>query len=600
MIALYFLLKTTNLIINAIDHQTEVIDAICEKFNNSKYLLFPKIESSERKNWVRKNIAIIFDDHENSIEMNSSPEHISDDLEDENVPLANILTAQGKKIGDYELTRFLKSENETEIHVALQISINRKVSLTLLKRHLTQSTTSIENFRETVRAKAKVSHPNIAAVYEGHEDDGYLFYTSELMNGQSLENAIDYGIKFNQGQIISLLKVIVDTQIYLKSNQIPHTPLQASDIYINSDGTTRIANTATKNHRNIQYDKLNIKYLIKSTKHLVEKNIDPKISSFLNSLLNSTGTLTWERFAEKISSYENQISNTIENSSVEPEKKSVHFFLALGSFILIITTLGILLNVDRDKSEIFTNTNQDLMIRIDGGEFIYQNGEIKILPTFWIDKYETTISEYKTFLDAIKLDDVGKYKHPEQPVEKISHKPKYWDQYFKAAKLGGTFSGHHISLNSPVIYVDWWDAYAYARWKGRRLPTEEEWEKSGRGKTGNLYTWGNDSLKDSKKSINNNFKKWIDVHLIHLDLTKDGIAGLMSNVSEWTITLEKDPEIIGNSVPVIRGGNFKSSKQDPNQLLDRKAVENRSFKSELIGFRTLTDINPRFKFDISK
>jgi len=74
----------------------------------------------------------------------------------------------------------------------------------------------------------------------------------------------------------------------------------------------------------------------------------------------------------------------------------------------------------------------------------------------------------------------------------------------------------------------------------------------------------------------------------------------MSNVSEWTITLEEDPEIIGNSVPVIRGGNFKSSKQNPNQLLDRKAVENRSFKSELIGFRTLTDINPRFKFDISK
>ena len=69
----------------------------------------------------------------------------------------------------------MKSDKETETHIAIQRSINRKVSLTLLKQNLTHSQKSVNNFRESVRAKASVSHPNIVAVYEGHENEGKYF-----------------------------------------------------------------------------------------------------------------------------------------------------------------------------------------------------------------------------------------------------------------------------------------------------------------------------------------------------------------------------------------------------------------------------------------
>ena len=86
--------------------------------------------------------------------------------------------------------------------------------------------------------------------------------------------------------------------------------------------------------------------------------------------------------------------------------------------------------------------------------FVYTSG-------YYIDKYEVSNNDYQAFMDATG--------HPA---------PSFWDD------------PRFNDLEQPVVGVSWHDAMSYAKWKGRRLPTEAEWEKAARGNDGRLWPWG--------------------------------------------------------------------------------------------------------------
>jgi formylglycine-generating enzyme required for sulfatase activity len=133
------------------------------------------------------------------------------------------------------------------------------------------------------------------------------------------------------------------------------------------------------------------------------------------------------------------------------------------------------------------------------------------LDAFWMDQLEVTNAMYGLCVHA------GACALPQEL--KSQRRPEYFeDPEFK---------------DYPVIYVTWGQAKTYCEWAGRRLPTEAEWERAGRGDDFRTFPWGEDKASGLLANFNMLVGDTSRVGTYPAGASPFGVLDMAGNVAEW-------------------------------------------------------------------
>ena len=238
--------------------------------------------------------------------------------------------------------------------------------------------------------------------------------------------------------------------------------------------------------------------------------------------------------------------------------------------LVVVAGLGLFL-IPANPAAVFQDAHGRMLL-VPAGNFIYGDNSAEAprkqqtvsLPAYYVDETEVPNSEYRRFVDA------------------TGHAPPASDDY--AGKP-----------DNPVSGVSYDDAAAYAAWAGKRLPTEEEWEKAARGTDGRPYPWGQDAWTSGIPTALQPVNSFADRKSPY------GALNMAGNVFEWTASTFPAGErefadmqsALGNADfsktwYAIKGGSFS-----PHGDVFFRCFLRRGFASDqhsaIIGFRCVRD-----------
>ena len=200
------------------------------------------------------------------------------------------------------------------------------------------------------------------------------------------------------------------------------------------------------------------------------------------------------------------------------------------------------------------------MVRIPGGEYVFRVHGIEIeggdnagvdvqypwedsarrwhehamhVAPFYIDQHDVTNAEFRKFLDATHY----------HPVD---------DQNFLRDWKNGTYPAGWD--NKPVTWVSLEDARTYAKWAGKRLPHEWEWQLAAQGTDGRIYPWGShwDPARVPVPDTGRTMRGPDDVDAHPSGASPFGVMDMVGNVWQWTDEYVDEH----TRAAVLRGGSY--------------------------------------------
>lgn len=247
----------------------------------------------------------------------------------------------------------------------------------------------------------------------------------------------------------------------------------------------------------------------------------------------------------------------------------------------------------------------------------------RTIHTFWIDTHPVTNAQFAEFVSATNYVTAA-----EQRGYGLVYGLRYWQKEPRAywRRPGGVTDSIAQRPDHPVVHVDHDDAASYARWAGKRLPTEAEWEYAAHGPRWMSWPWGNAWAADRANTAehwagravrdSSDWRTWWLQHYRQYGTrpattavgrfsaagdSPFGLSDMAGNVAEWTaspyrpyaVDYSYDPGYLAAmelGFLAVRGGSWKHFRFQV-RTSERIACIG-SYSSFDVGFRCAADADP--------
>jgi len=566
---------------------------------------------------------------------------------------AELNRALGEK---YEVIRRIGGGGMAEVYLARHVTHGALFAVKVLAEHLAQNDRVVARFEEEAKLEARLSgHPNIVPVFDIGSADGLHYIVMPYIQGEDLASFVRRQGRLQPDDAANIVAQVAEALSWAADKGVVHRDLKPANIRLDTSGRAIVVDFGiAKASQGIEMTDLTLpgeglgtpfymspeqfmgqacdtrsdlyslgivffelltgqrpfsgdsfpsiqmahlsptrpsirSYDSELPAHydqLVQKllQIDPAnrfqspkdLLAVLSRLgVNSGRSALLPQFDQFANTEKTRVSSVPQQSADVTGRTNRRWQMITAAGMVTVTLLvGIAAILALNRPKRIISDAAGSMVLVPGGDFIFgddsplsPNPRKKIaLKGFYVDQTEVSNAQYKRFCDATG--------HTPPSSATFLAKPNY-----------------------PVADVTNQDAQAYATWVGKRLPSEEEWEKSARGNDGRPYPWGWDAwTQDLPHELQ-------PVDSFKARQSPVGALNMSGNVYEWTQSpfpagmpeyadMEKQlgTNLFSRKWYSIKGGSF-SPRSDPRLLL---AYMRRGFpedqRSAFIGFRCVRDV----------
>ncbi len=146
----------------------------------------------------------------------------------------------GRVLGGYEIISKIASGGMGTVYKALQLEVNRIVALKILFEKFASNKKHLNQFFREARLSATLNHPNLVHIFEMGQDQGFFYYSMELVEGSNFGDYVKEKVRLPQDEALDVIKQAARGLEHIHSYDIVHLDIKPSNFIIRPDGILKI------------------------------------------------------------------------------------------------------------------------------------------------------------------------------------------------------------------------------------------------------------------------------------------------------------------------------------------------------------------------